>query len=85
MQNIYNAWHRIQKPPYAEDEGVEPTDHLRGQGLANLRLNRSAYPPSSLIIPKLELIYLAIVSPHTFLTPALFRTFVASNKVDPVV
>lgn len=32
--------------PWAEDEGVEPTDHLHGQGLANLCLSRSAYPPS---------------------------------------
>lgn len=31
----------------AEDEGVEPTDRLRGQGLANLCLSRSAYPPQS--------------------------------------
>lgn len=31
---------------FAEDEGVEPTDGLLRQGLANLCLSRSAYPPT---------------------------------------
>lgn len=44
------AHYRPAHPPYAEDEGVEPTDHLRGQGLANLCLSRSAYPPARHII-----------------------------------
>ena len=42
----------------AEDEGVEPTGHLRDQGLANLCLSRSAYPPlGTAIISGFEVYY----------------------------
>jgi ATP adenylyltransferase len=48
----------------AEDEGVEPTGHLRGQGLANLCLSRSAYPPSWLIIANLPHFTLLLLIPR---------------------